>query len=452
MSGAGSKARADWVLDWNMAALEASRVSGELGPQTSRNLATLHTAIYDAINALDGGFTMYHATGVAPSGADQRAAVAAAAKKVMDQLYPTMTSSFASLYADQMATIGESQSKTEGINWGTSVGTEIYDWRHGDSSNNAASTPYSPGISGNWGGTPNHYAPWNYLNTPLLPGWGNVTPFAMSINYQFRPAGSPSLTSAQYAADYNEVFAKGALVGSSRLADETTQAYYWADLPGQTNQVGHWNNIAGHLLGGEHGADLRTEARVMAALNVALADANIAAWDAKYVTNMGTAFNTWRPISAIANGENDGNALTAGDDFAGTPAGWNSLIDAPPTPEYISDIATVSGAAGAILKHYFGDIAFNYQGDSDGDGTWDTLRSFGSITDAVNEAAIAGVYAGTDFRTASLDGSAVGTNVGNWTVSNYFLEIAPVPEPSSLLLLLGAAAVSLRRRRRKVQA
>ncbi len=442
--GLPSSARAGWVLDWNLAAQDASLGSGEIAPEAARSLAILHAAMYDAVNAISGGYTQFYVNTPAPLGANESAAAAAAAKTVLDQLYPTYSSTWDTLYSNELATIADSSAKTDGINWGSSVGTQIYNWRLSDGASSAAATPYSPvSANGRWGPTPNVYTPYNYLNPPLLPGWRDVTPFGMNQTNQFRPSGMVALTSTQYASDYNEVFTMGAAIGSGRSADQTTQAYYWADLPGHATQVAHWNTIAGALLG--PGANLATEARVMAALNVSLADAAIAAWDAKYASTAGTDFDTWRPVAAITYGDDDNNPATFGDFLAGTVAGWNPLIDAPPTPEYISDVAAVSGAAGAILKHYFGDVGFSALGDSDGNGSLDTLRSFGSISDAMNEAAGAGVLAGTNFRTSTNDGLSTGQTVGDWTTSNYFL---PVPEPSSALLGVTMIVLGLVRRRR----
>ncbi len=434
-----SSARADWVLDWNNAALSAIEASGQSSAEASRTMAILDVAIYDALVGVTSGYTSFRTTGQATAGANDRAAVAAAANTVMSQLFPTMTSSFASIYSDQMSSIGNGVSKDNGVNWGVQVATQMLSWRQTDGSANAASTPYNPsGAYGRWAPTPSSNPVTNYQNPPTLPGWSNVTPFGMSSGSQYRPGASPALTAVAYATAYNEVLNYGAKYGSARSTDQTVQAFYWSDQTGLQTQVAHWNQIAGTLLGANLG--LLNEARVTAALNVALADAGITAWDAKY------AYDTWRPITAIAYGDNDGNDLTSSDIF------WEPLIDALPTPEYLSEVGTMSTAAGEVLKHYFGDIGFSALGDSDGNGTQDTLRNFTSISQAVAEANLAGVYAGDHFRfvdplTGLSPEQSAGGSIGQSTVTNYFQELALAPEPSSLLFVGLAGVLSLRRRR-----
>jgi hypothetical protein len=127
----------------------------------------------------------------------------------------------------------------------------------------------------------------------LLPQWGFVVPFAMSSSSQFRPPGSPSLDSQRYAADYNEVKELGAAVGSTRTEDQTQIALFWADGAGTETPPGHWNSIA-QTIAAAHGNTLEENARLFALLNLAMADAAICAWDAKYT------FDFWRPVTAIA--------------------------------------------------------------------------------------------------------------------------------------------------------
>ena len=423
------------VLEWNLMAQEAIESSGQSAPEAARSLAMVHAAIYDAVNGIDGGFQSYYVSGASPAGASMQAAAASAARTVLSQLFPSMTASFDQLYTQQTGGIANGQSKDDGINWGSSVATQILNWRSGDGSSNAAATPYNPnGGLGDWAATPD--ATGNFPASPLLPGWGNVTPFAMTTGTQFRPTSSLDLASTAYADDYQQVHDYGAKFGSLRSSDQTAAAHFWAEQTSSVTQVGHWNQISGHLLN-IAGADLRTEARVMAALNVALADAGIAAWDAIYEND------TWRPITAIAYGDIDPNATTIAD------ISWEPFLIDPTLPEYVSDVAAFSGAAGGVLTHYFGDVAFSYNGDTDGDGNYNSLRSFASISDAVLEASMAGVYAGNNFATSGENGAETGESVASWTLANYFAPVT-VPEPSTALMAL--LALGLMRRRRAVQA
>ena len=125
----------------------------------------------------------------------------------------------------------------------------------------------------------------------LLPQWAFVMPFAMSSSSQFRPPGPPALDSQQYAADYEEVKELGAAVGSTRTEDQTEIALFWADGAGTETPPGHWNSIA--QISPPRGNTLEENARLFALLNIAMADAAICAWDAKYT------FHFWRPVTAI---------------------------------------------------------------------------------------------------------------------------------------------------------
>src|SRR4030095_16372076 len=123
---------------------------------------------------------------------------------------------------------------------------------------------------------------------------------------QFRPPGPPALNSEAWATAYNEVKALGAATNSTRTPDQSQIALFWADAAGTETPPGHWNSIAQNVAR-QSGNTLEQNARLFALLNIAMADAAIAAWDAKYV------FDNWRPVTAIRNGDGDGNAGTAGD-------------------------------------------------------------------------------------------------------------------------------------------
>src|SRR5262249_51531986 len=157
----------------------------------------------------------------------------------------------------------------------------------------------------------------------LLPQWANLQPFAMTSPTQFRPPGPPDLGSQTWVDAFNEVKTLGAANGSTRTADQTEVARFWADGSGTYTPPGHWSEIA------EQGAQtqgnsLAENPRLFAELNMALADAAIVAGDAKYHDNF------WRPVSAIRAADSDGNPNTA----PGTS--WTPLLVTPPFPEYIS--------------------------------------------------------------------------------------------------------------------
>ena len=191
--------------------------------------------------------------------------------------------------------------------------------------------------------------------------------------------------------------AVGEIGSRTRTAEQTEIALFWADGAGTVTPPGHWNLIAQEVAGN----NMRQNARLFALLNVALADAAIAAWDAKYT------YNFWRPVTAIRAGDTDGNPATAPD-----PA-WMSLIITPPFPEYTSGHSTFSGAAAAVLSLFFGTPRVPFSTISD--GLPNVVRDFRGFLQAAREAAVSRMYGGIHFRSANDDGLAAGSEIGEWT-------------------------------------
>ena len=234
----------------------------------------------------------------------------------------------------------------------------------------------------------------------------------MTASSQFRPPGPPVLSSARYAADVNEVKQLGAATNSARTAEQSQIAIFWADGAGTETPPGHWNSIAQEIAAAQ-GNTLEENARLFALLNLAMADAAICAWDAKY------AFNFWRPVTAIRSADLDGNPDTEPD------PNWRSFIATPPFPDYVSGHSTFSGAASVVLAKFYGsdDIAFT----TGSDFLPGVQRSFNSFSAAAAEAADSRLYGGIHFRSANEDGLHGGIGIGQ-LVSEHFLlpkECAP---------------------------
>ena len=390
-SSIGSSANADVVTEWNNAALDAIRAGNTAPPITSRGLAILHAAIYDAVNGITRSHEQYLVPSAVPASASRPAAASAAAHQALVNLFPARASSFDALHAAILATIPNSTQKTAGIVWGEFVASQILVARANDGSNAVVQPPGGSG-PGVWIPTPPAFLPY------LLPQWGFVVPFAMSSSSQFRPAGPPSLDSQQYAADYEEVKQLGALVGSTRTEDQTEIALFWADGAGTETPPGHWNSIA-QIIAAARGTTLEENARLFGLLNIAMADAAICAWDAKYT------FNFWRPVTAIA--------------FAEPQLMWISFIVTPPFPDYTSGHSTFSAAAATVLPLFFGteDLPFTIGSDF----LPGVFRSFSTCQDAAEEAALSRICGGIHFRSASEDGLQAGSSIGEWTVTHYLL-------------------------------
>src|SRR5438874_4002732 len=390
-SSIGTPANGDVVTDWNDAALNAIRAGRTAPPIASRSLAILHVSIYDAVNGIARTNEPYLVQSSAPSSASREAAASAAAHQALVNLFPAAASSFDALHAAILAAIPDGPQKTAGIVWGEFVANQILAARDNDGSDALVPPPDGSG-PGVWVPTPPAFSPY------LLPQWGFVVPFGMSSSSQFRPPGPPSLDSEQYAADYNEVKELGAALGSTRTADQTQIALFWADGAGTETPPGHWNSIA-QIIAAGRGNTLEENARLFALLNMAIADAAICAWDAKY------EFHFWRPVTAIA--------------FAEPELNWMSFIITPPFPDYVSGHSTFSGAAATVLALFYGteDLPFTIGSDF----LPDVYRSFPTCFDAAEEAAVSRIYGGIHFRWASEDGLQAGTSIGEWTVTHYLL-------------------------------
>ena len=206
------------------------------------------------------------------------------------------------------------------------------------------------------------------------------------------------MTSATYARDYNEVKNIGGKVSAIRTADQTDIARFWFEGPGS------WNTIA-RTVATSRGLDARDSARVLALMNMAMADAFIEDFKIRYV------YDSWRPVTAIREGDDDGNDATAGDPT------WDSHQNTPAVSDYPSTQSTFSGAAAVVLATVLGDQAnFSFTSDRPFPGI---TRSFTSFSQAAREAADSRVYAGIHFRSACEDGLALGRKVGQRAAALY---------------------------------
>jgi membrane-associated phospholipid phosphatase len=279
------------------------------------------------------------------------------------------------------------------------VADQILAWRATDGSTATVEPPggSEPPDIGEWRPTPTGFAPY------LFPQWRFVTPFAIPSSSFFRPKGPPALNGARYAADYNEVKAIGKSDSTTRTDEQTDIALSWADGAGTVTPPGDWNLIAQEVAG----ENMRQNARLFALLNVTMANAAISCWDAKYT------YNFWRPVTAIAMGDTDGNPATDGEPWISGEPVWLPLIETPPFPDYTSGHSTFSGAAAAVLSLFFGTPNIRFSTTSD--ALPGVERSFPGFLQAAREAALSRMYSGIHFRSANDDGLAAGLAIGAWT-------------------------------------
>ncbi|MHA4866064.1 Ig-like domain-containing protein [Duganella sp. PWIR1] len=387
----------DAVLTWNNVALRAIQLDVTDPPVATRTLAMQSLSMYDVLAAIEGT-PAYLVQRSVTGPVSAEAAVAVAAHRILSLTYPGQKASFDAALAASLAGIAEGTAKNTGIALGLTIADGVWAVRSGDGE--AVFTTYDGGNAiGQWRPT----GP--IFDVADNPNWGGVTPFALASADQFRAPPPPALDTAAYAHDVEEIRALGSATGSTRTADQTQQALFWADGTGSYTPPGHWNQIAAEISYGQ-GNSLSTNARLFAQLNVALADAAIAAWDTKY------AYGAWRPETAIHFAAEDGNDGTTAD------AAWRPLLITPPHPDYVSGHSTFSAAAATILSATFGaNTAFST--------TSATLpgvtRNFTSFQQAAEEAGRSRIYGGIHFSYANAAGAMIGQSVAEAVLARFAL-------------------------------
>ncbi|HMF12068.1 MAG TPA: vanadium-dependent haloperoxidase, partial [Gemmataceae bacterium] len=233
----------------------------------------------------------------------------------------------------------------------------------------------------------------------VLPGWGQVTPFVLRSSRQFEADGPPSLESKRYARDYDEVKSIGDKFSATRTAEQTTIARFWFEA-----SPAGWSRI-GRVVAENRGLDLWERARLLALIDMAMADGFIAGMATKY------DFNFWRPVTAIRAGDTDGNEETIADPT------WISLLNTPAIPDYTSTHSVLGGAASAVLRRFFDDNEVPFTTTS-GVPFAGITRSFASFSEAARENGNSRIYAGIHFRSAVEDGIKQGEKIGRFVFAH----------------------------------
>jgi hypothetical protein len=383
-------APADVVTDWNMTAIRASQATGQPNPMFARNMAMVHAAIYDAVNAIDRRHTAYAVDIKAEPGTSIEAAPAAAAYGVLTKLYWSQAAAFDVALEGSLATIPDGPAKADGMAVGQEVAEKLLALRQGDRSN--ATVTYAPKSEpGAYQLTPPAFAP------PVLPHWGGVTPFLLKSADQLTLVGPPALDSAEFANDLNEVKALGAKHGSTRTRDQTDAARLWIASPPVTD-----NEVA-RQLSTHKGLSVVDNARLFALLNMAGADAYIACWDAKY------RYHYWRPVTAIRDADRAHNMGITADPK------WEPLMPTPAHPEYPSGRTSYTSATARVLLEFFGDeVSVSLTNPA-----VKVTRTYHSLAKMGQEVENARVWGGMHYRTAVAHGSELGRTVADYGLKNY---------------------------------
>jgi len=391
---AAALARADEVSDWNQTLLAAMLTAPVTpAPVATRVAAIVQAAVFDAVNGIARRYTPIYLPPAAPPGASVRAAAVQAAYASLAKLYPDQKAKFDQQRTASLAAIADSDDSIKaGVSWGQTVADGILAWRSQDGFANAP-PPYLGGTQpGQWRPTPPAMAP------GLVPQLAQTTPWVLRSPSQYRTSGPADMTADQYTADYNETKSMGGSVNSGRTADQTLYVTFWQ----AGNPPDYWDPVAVSLAAQRH-LSMVQNARLLALVNLGIADAIIGCWDAKYT------YSSWRPVTAIQLADTDGNSATAPDST------WTPVIVTPPFPEYPSAHSCASGAAGHILSHAFGEES-SFQVVSN--AMPGVTRTFNSFSAALEEVKNARIFGGIHFRTATADGTALGIAVADYVMDH----------------------------------
>jgi PAP2 superfamily len=399
-------ARADVVVDWNVFAAQAIGAAARPGPSSAFDFAMVHAAMHDAVQAIEGRFRPYCAAIPNASGSPI-AAGATAAHDVLVSLFPAQTGTLNSIYDRYLAALG--LTGDPGVLVGQQAAVCILNLRVGDGR-------FPPNPEPFYGGTrPGEWRPTSFLPgpppvpVPMVTPWvATVTPFTLRHPAQFRASRPPPhLTSGKYVKDYNEVKALGGLINSARSPEQTDIAYFFAD-----SSIMYWTRAL-RTVTAMYLNNIGDSARLFALSYLAIADAYITAWDSKLY------WNFWRPITAIQEGDNDGNPRTAGD-----PA-WQPLITTPNYPDYTSGANSNSGAVTTTLANFFGTDEVTFSITSTTPQAIQKTRTYRRFSDAAEDVVNARIYEGIHFRFADVVGRRQGSRVANWVFRRF---LRPVGE------------------------
>jgi hypothetical protein len=394
---------ADAVTDWNAIAVQAIVNAGPAHGSAVSFLdnATVQIAVYDAVAAYSGKFKAYHVQISGASGS-LTAAVTAAAHDVLVNRFPAQAASLDMIYNDYLANHGLA-ANDPGVAAGKQAAAGIIALRANDGSFPQNPTPFTgSNATGVWRPTPSYLpGPPPAFSPALAPWLAKVTPFTLTSDSQYRTLGPPPLGSNQYAAAYNEIKTLGARFNSSRTTEQTELALFWS-----TNYLVTWNKALRDIAVAK-GLAIDDSARLLALANLAMADAGITAWDSKF------HYVFWRPVTAIQEGDSDGNPATAGD------PNWQPFINTPNYPEYSSGANSVTGAATRMLALFFGTEQMTFVMTTTNAASPQQARTYRRFSDVAEDVVNVRVYEGIHFRFADVDARKQGRHVAEWAFAHF---------------------------------
>jgi hypothetical protein len=385
-----TNAEANVITDWDTAALAIASPA----PAGQREMAILHAAMFDAVNAIERRYRPYLVELTASKPASPEAAASAAAAGVLTALHPEATGQIKTAMAGALAAIPEGAAKTEGLAVGEAVARKAVAARAKD------------GADG-----PDAYRPKTkrgvYVPTAAMVGaaWPSMTPFVLTSPSQFRPPPPIALTSEEWAKDYNELLELGGKNSTKRSAQQTETARFWLAVGPAV-----YHQIPRQLVAAK-GMSVAESARFMALYAVALTDATMAVYEAKY------HYEFWRPLTAIRNGDLDDNPATERDPT------WQPIDATPMHPEYPCAHCVQSGAGAAVIVSLLGSaqIPEVTMTSTTAPGVTHRWTNMAAFTD---EVANARIWAGFHYRFSTRVGTEMGRKVGAYVVETVMQPVA----------------------------
>jgi len=385
------------ISEWNELAVSTLVLDTTTQPiEDILYMGFVQAAVYNAVVGVEGRYEPYRFHAHAPRGTSAQAAAVAAAHKVLVTYVPSAQGALDDHYAASLEQIPDGTAKTQGVAFGTGAADSLIALRAHDGRNAPISftQPPAPGV---WRPTPPGLVP---MSAPWL---GFVTPLLVRSATQFAPPAPPALTSARYTRDFAEVKALGAVDSTARTPAQTSTAQFFSGNP-----LPQYNAALRDQVSVRH-LDIVDAARMFAAIDMSVADAEISVWHAKYIHGL------WRPITAINLADTDGNPATSAD------TAWAPMITTPPYPEYPSGYNAFNSTVAHGLKELFGtrhlQLTLTTTAPSGGERHYDCADAL--LQDVVD----ARVWQGIHFRTADVAAKQMGRHLAAWTLDRYFQPI-----------------------------
>jgi len=388
---ASPSASANVITDWDEKAVAVVTPMSSLGGTSPymavRMMGMVHAAMFDAVNSIEQRYRPYVVQLPANPQTSKEAAAAAAAATILATIDAKTAGEMKTALASYLAPLPDGIAKSDGIALGETVAAKVIEARANDGCD--APDAYRPRT------TPGVYVP---TTITLSSMWPNMKPFAMSSPSQFRPKPPLALDSKEWAKDYNEIKDYGGKISAKRTAEQTETAMFW------TSPLLAYQPLMRQLVTAKQ-MDVVDSARFMALEALGLNDAIIAVLDAKY------HYNFWRPITAIRNGDIDGNPATDSE------ATWQPIANTPMHPEYPCSHCIQSGTVAGIVKAVLGgedipEIALTSPATPGVIHRWTNLAAF------TEEVANARIWAGFHYRFSTRVGTDTGYQIGEYVVKS----------------------------------